>query len=122
MRLPWEVAQNKIKIVSIVNFMYVWGPRGAPENMHGGVDVIMLEKRLGHGKLWKREIEDGRAMRRIIHWRFCSRTYINFDTSRTVFWSVLFCYADGRERFWRAQFIDVIYVAHLNFDTPTVAE
>lgn len=47
-RLRWGVAKNqKNNFVSIVNFMYVWGAGGAPESAHGGVDVIMWEKRFG---------------------------------------------------------------------------
>ena len=86
-RLRWGVAKNqKNDFVSIVNFMYVWGAAGgAPESARGGVEVIMWGKRFGHAKVWKREIEAGGGMRGMFHRRFCFGTYINFDTSRTVF-------------------------------------
>ena len=45
----------------------------------------------------------------LFHRRFCFLTYIDFDTSRTVF-SGPFCYADGHERFWRAHFHVAIYI------------
>ena len=70
--------------VSIVNFMYVWGARGAPESVHGGVHVILWHEPFEHEKVWKQEIGAGGAMRGMFHRGFCFRTYINFDTSKTV--------------------------------------
>ena len=39
--LRWGWQKIKNIFVSIVNFLYVWRVRGAPESAHGGVDVIM---------------------------------------------------------------------------------